>query len=228
MNHFDIIIVGAGPAGTACALSLKDSGLKVLILDKNTFPRDKVCGDAIPNTVPKALKMLDENYLEALRSFPEKINIDSCKVIAPSGKSVTLHFKLEGYASARMDFDNFMLKLAEKESMASIVTGDGVQEVTMSHDQVEVTTEKGNRFYSKIIIGCDGAHSVLNKKLTTTKIDHDHYIGAVRAYYKNVKGLQPNTMEIHLVKGFMPGYFWIFPLTNNSCNTGFRMVSSSI
>lgn len=228
MHTYDIIIVGSGPAGVGCALSLKGSGLKVLVIDKSTFPRDKVCGDAIPNTVPKALKMLDEKYLTALRSFPDKVSIDSCKVVAPSGKSVTLHFKLEGYASTRMDFDNFMVNLAQKESQATFMFGEGLTEVIILNDVVEVKTDKGNRFTSKLIIGCDGAHSVLNKKLTSTKVDHDHYIGAVRAYYKYVKGLQPNTMEIHLVKGFMPGYFWIFPLTNNTCNTGFGMVSSSI
>jgi len=228
MKYYDIIIVGSGPAGCACALSLKGSGLRVLVIDKSTFPRDKVCGDAIPNTVPKALMMLDEKYLTALRAFPEKVNIDSCKVVAPSGKSVTLHFKLEGYASTRLDFDNFMVNLAEQESQAAVITGEGLTDVILSNNHVEVTTDKGNRYTSKLIIGCDGAHSVLNKKLTSTKVDHNHYIGAVRAYYKNVKGLQPNTMEIHLVKGFMPGYFWIFPLTNNTCNTGFGMVSSSI
>ena len=107
-TNYDIIIAGSGPAGTACALALKGSGLRVLVLDKNTFPRDKVCGDAIPNTVPKALRMLDEKYLQALRAFPKKVVIDSCKVVAPSGKNVTLHFKLEGYASARIDFDEFI------------------------------------------------------------------------------------------------------------------------
>ena len=228
MNNYDIIIVGSGPAGSACALSLKGSGRKVLVIDKCVFPRDKICGDAIPNTVPKALRILDEKYLAALRAFPEKVGIDSCKVVAPSGKSVTLQFKLEGYASTRMDFDNFMVTLAQKESQATFVFGEGITDVTIQNDFVEVTSDKGNRYFSKLIIGCDGAHSVLNKKLTTTKVDHNHYIGAVRAYYKNVKGLQPNTMEIHLVKGYMPGYFWIFPLTNNTCNTGFGMVSSSI
>ncbi len=228
MHNYDIIIVGSGPAGCACALSLKGSGLRVLVIDKSNFPRDKVCGDAIPNTVSKALRMLDEKYLAALRAFPEKVSIDSCKVVAPSGKFVTLHFKLEGYASMRMEFDHFMVNLAKKESQATFITGEEIKDVTVSNSHVEVTTDKGNSFSSQLIIGCDGAHSVLNKKLTSTKVDHNHYIGAVRAYYKNVKGLQPNTMEIHLVKGFMPGYFWIFPLTNNTCNTGFGMVSTSI
>src|SRR5215203_3085493 len=94
---YDIIIAGSGPAGTACALSLKGSGLRTLVIDKSNFPRDKICGDAIPNTVPKALRQLDEAYLEKLRAFPGKYPIKSCLVVAPSGKKVTLDFSLEGY-----------------------------------------------------------------------------------------------------------------------------------
>ena len=227
-STYDIIIAGAGPAGTACALALKNSGLRVLVIDKNTFPRDKVCGDAIPNTVPKALRMLDEKYLEALRVFPKKVVIDSCKVVAPSGKNVTLHFKLEGYASARFDFDHFMQQLAEKESGATFISNCGVKDVSRQGEVLIINTEDGKSYHTKMVIGCDGAHSVINKKLTGTKIDHRHYIGAVRAYYKNVSGTSPNTMEIHLVKDFMPGYFWIFPLTDNTFNIGYGMVSEAI
>ena len=46
-KKFDVVIVGAGPAGSACAIKLADSGLKIALLDKATFPRDKTCGDAL-------------------------------------------------------------------------------------------------------------------------------------------------------------------------------------
>lgn len=227
-SHYDIIIAGAGPAGTGCALALKNSGLKVLVVDKNLFPRDKICGDAIPNTVPKALRMLDERYLHELRAFPEKVIIDSCKVVAPSGKEVTLQFKLEGYASTRVAFDSFMVELAKRESGATFITGTGVKDVEQKDQVMSVTTENNDHYTCSMIIGCDGAQSVVNKKLTSTKVDHRHYIGAVRCYYRNVSGTSPNTMEIHLVKGFMPGYFWIFPLPDNTFNIGYGMVSEAI
>jgi geranylgeranyl reductase family protein len=227
-SHYDIIIAGAGPAGTGCALALKNSGLKVLVVDKNKFPRDKICGDAIPNTVPKALRMLDERYLHELRAFPEKVIIDSCKVVAPSGKEVTLQFKLEGYASTRVAFDSFMVELAKRESGATFITGTGVKDVEQHGELMSVTTENNDIYSCSMIIGCDGAQSVVNKKLTATKVDHRHYIGAVRCYYRNVSGTSPNTMEIHLVKGFMPGYFWIFPLPDNTFNIGYGMVSEAI
>ncbi len=59
-KEYDVIIVGAGPAGSVCALSLKDSGLKVALIDQYIFPRDKICGDALPgpclNNISKLVK----------------------------------------------------------------------------------------------------------------------------------------------------------------------------
>ena len=60
MNLFDVVIVGAGPAGCTLALALKDSGLRVALLDKSSFPRDKICGDAIPYEAYQTLKQIDE------------------------------------------------------------------------------------------------------------------------------------------------------------------------
>ena len=59
---YDVAIVGAGPAGSACALALRRSGLRVALLDKATFPRDKVCGDAVPGHALKALRQLDPAF----------------------------------------------------------------------------------------------------------------------------------------------------------------------
>jgi flavin-dependent dehydrogenase len=57
-KHFDVIIVGAGPAGASCALALQNANLNILLLDKHSFPRDKVCGDAIGG---RSIKLLEKN-----------------------------------------------------------------------------------------------------------------------------------------------------------------------
>ena len=64
-KDFDVVIIGAGPAGTSCALALRKSGLKVALLDKRKFPRDKTCGDAIPGPTHRYLK-------EILSEFPDR------------------------------------------------------------------------------------------------------------------------------------------------------------
>ena len=71
-EKFDVIICGAGPAGSTCALALGSSGLKVALVDKSNFPRDKICGDAIAAYVPKVLNAINPDYSKALADFAEK------------------------------------------------------------------------------------------------------------------------------------------------------------
>jgi flavin-dependent dehydrogenase len=59
-------------------------------------------------------------------------------------------------------------------------------------------------------------------------VDRKHYSGATRQYYRNIKGLEGNALEVYFLKGYLPGYFWIFPLSNNEANVGFGMLSSTI
>jgi flavin-dependent dehydrogenase len=63
MDTCDVLIVGGGPAGAACAWRLRDSGLRVTILDKATFPRDKVCGGWITPAVLEELKIQPDEYV---------------------------------------------------------------------------------------------------------------------------------------------------------------------
>lgn len=227
-NIYDIIIAGAGPAGTACALALKDAGLRVAVFDKHTFPRDKVCGDAIPSRVPKVLKTISKEVAFEISLFELKVNIHSCRVVAPNGNHVDVFFSLDGYISKRMDFDNKMAELMKKHSMAHFFEGNAITDVTIEKEVVSVKTSEENDFQSKIIIGCDGAHSVVEKKLVDVKLDMKHHTGAVRAYYKNIQDVEEDRMEIHLLQEYPSAYFWIFPLQNKTANVGFGMLSEKI
>ncbi|HKR03215.1 MAG TPA: NAD(P)/FAD-dependent oxidoreductase [Bacteroidia bacterium] len=227
-NTFDIIIVGAGPAGTACAIALKDSGLKIAVLEKHKFPRDKVCGDAIPSRVPKVLRSIAPGIADEIKSFDKKITIRGCKVVAPNLNHVDIFFKLDGYISTRLDFDNKMAEVMKKYSAVTFYEADPVNDVTVTEDGVEIKSEKNILLRSKLVIGCDGAHSVIEKKLTATKMDPKHYTGAVRAYYKNIAATGDEMMEIHLLKEYPAAYFWIFPLQNKIANVGFGMLSEKI
>ena len=227
-NHtYDILISGAGPAGTACALTLKDSGLSVAVLEKESFPRDKVCGDAVPTTARKVLQSLSPAYLEALESFPEKMKVGGCRVVAPNLDFCDVHFKLGGYTSARMDFDAFMYDLAVKHAGVDFYLKEAVTGAGRKDGLMEVQTSNNKTFRAKLLIACDGAHSILTKKLTDTRMHPMHHSGAVRAYYRNIAGTEPGLMEIHFLKDFLPGYFWIFPLQNQLANVGFGVLTQT-
>ena len=226
-KEFDVIICGAGPAGCTCALSLADSGLRVAVLEKNSFPRDKTCGDAVAAYVPKVLATINSSLTRSLGDFTEKISVNTCRLVAPNQKAFDLRFSQTGFISRRMDWDNFLFEKASAQNNTTFFLNHTIRDITITSDGVTVMA--GNtEFKGSMVIGCDGAHSVVNRKITGTRPDPDHHCGAVRAYYSNVSGIPHDTFEIHLIKDLLPGYFWIFPVKNNMANVGLGVLSAVI
>ena len=94
---YDIVILGAGPAGTACALALKDSALKVALIDKASFPRDKVCGDAIPGPAVRILRAISPATSQRFDAFQHKRLSRGGTAIAPNHTAFSIQFQTEGY-----------------------------------------------------------------------------------------------------------------------------------
>ena len=199
------------------------------MLDKAKFPRDKVCGDAIGGRVKHVLNRINPQYAKRLEAFPSTNISSSWSLHAPNGKSVDLHFVNPGYVSKREDFDNFLLDLVKEKGGTDIRENFKVDKIIQENGLNILMNENGVALSCKLLIACDGAHSVVAKNLSNFKVNLKNYSGAVRAYYKNVGGIQnPHCIEIHLLKDFLPGYFWIFPLPDNACNVGFGMLSDDI
>ena len=108
---YDVVISGAGPAGCTCALALGSSGLRVALVDKEKFPRSKVCGDAVAAYVPKVLNTIDPSYALAFDSVSGKNPVDTLRFVAPNAKSIDLEFKEQGSVITRQRFDTFLLDL---------------------------------------------------------------------------------------------------------------------
>lgn len=224
---FDVIICGAGPAGSTCALALADSGLRVAVLEKNSFPRDKTCGDAVAAYVPKVLGTISTSLATSLEGFTEKVSVNACRLVAPNQKAFDLCFSETGFISRRIDFDNFLFDKASALTNTMFFLNHAISDVTITRDGVTVLAGE-TEFKGSIVIGCDGAHSVVNRKITGTRPDPNHHCGGVRAYYSNVSGIPDHTFEIHLIKELLPGYFWIFPVKNNLANVGLGVLSDVI
>jgi menaquinone-9 beta-reductase len=228
IKHFDVIILGAGPAGSTATIALQKSGLKVALLEKETFPRDKICGDAVSSVVKRILRQLNPELETQLEQFEEKVYIEKAKLYSPKFESLEIAFSKKGHCIKRLVFDNWLFEIAKQNINAEIFQNILVESVSTTDEFAEVKLEDGTIFRAKIILGCDGAHSIVAKKLAAFKVDRKHYSGAVRQYYKNVKGLEGNALEVYFLNGYLPGYFWIFPLKNNEANVGFGMLSDTI
>ncbi|MDQ6813170.1 MAG: geranylgeranyl reductase family protein [Bacteroidota bacterium] len=228
VKEYDVIIVGAGPAGSSCALTLQNSGLRVALLDKATFPRDKVCGDAIPGLAIKTLKSISPDFIHSFKGFEDKLKIDKTALNHQKG-SIEVNWSGEAYTSTRFSFDNFLFSLVKANTSTDIYLNAMPSTIVVNEGEVVVTDKKtGIIFKSQMIVGSDGAQSVVAKQLANRTIDRNHYIGSVRAYFHNVGGIQKNLTEIYLNKKIFPGYLWIFPLPGNKSNVGLGVLSSAI
>lgn len=225
---FDIAICGAGPAGSTCALALKNAGLKVVLIDKAIFPRDKICGDAVSSITKRVLRQLNPNYEQELLQFESKAYITQAKLYSPRFESLEINFAKTGHCIKRIEFDNWLYNLAIRENKElHLKMGSAIKDIS-KEEIFRIQLDSGEEIKSKILIACDGAHSVATKKIAKIKVDRKHYSGAVRQYYSNVSGLTGNALEVYFLKDYLPGYFWIFPLPNNQANVGFGMLSDTI
>lgn len=219
-THYDVIIVGAGPAGSACALSLKNSGLSVAILDKEKFPRNKTCGDAIPGPALKYLSQINPQSAEDFTLLKDKYQVTKSTMYTGKGRSLTLSWVLKAYNSKRSSFDGFLLNEVKKYTAFPVVDNARVKSVKQidNHIQVQLLDDKAN-LTCKMIIGCDGANSIVAKDLLHPPHKKEHGSLAVRAYFKKVD-MPALTNEFFLLKK-MTGYFWIFQVNEEEYNVGY-------
>jgi menaquinone-9 beta-reductase len=227
MSMYDVVIVGGGPAGSTAAMYFKNSGKKVILLDKANFPRDKTCGDAQGN---RAAAIIEELGIYEEYEKLEGQKIYGITTSSPNGKQVHLDVaerdkEAPGYVHTRMIFDNFLFENAKKCVETRTVS---VIDVIVEDNYVKgvlIKNEKGENeeIRSKLVLASDGALSVVARKFGLDKNPPEHFIAAIRAYYKNVDGMT-DRIEIHMIKNLIPGYFWIFPLPNNEANVGLGMI----
>lgn len=232
--EFDLIIVGAGPAGFSCAYQLRNQNLKIIIIDQATFPRDKICGDALSADVVNQLYRMDSSLGEKFESFAQKIGSHGVRFVAPNHAFLDINYQnpnhgnAAGYISKRIDFDHFLFQQMKNQSNLEILLAEKVLDITKAANGIELRTDK-RVVNAQMIIGADGAHSIVNRKLGSIKVEKDHYCAGIRQYFEGVTGFHTNHyIELHFYKELLPGYFWIFPLPNGQANVGLGMLSSEV
>src|SRR3989344_480926 len=238
-NEFDVIVVGGGPGGSTTASFLSKNGARVLLLDKASFPRDKTCGDAIGRRCEAVMKEL------GIPGEVEKVphakiygvtfsapNGKICEIAVPKGRASDY-----SYCSRREVFDNIVFQFAKKQKNVQAIENfmvtdvlkenKGGEDFVVGVKGIDLKSKKETEFRAKVVVGADGALSVVAKKLGLNEVDLQHHCVALRAYYEGVEGLT-DKIEIHFVESAMPGYFWIFPVEDGKANVGIGMLSNEI
>ena len=244
---FDAIVVGGGPGGSAAASYLALEGKKVLLIEKFTWPRDKVCGDAVGGKSLSHVKALGvKEELEATPHF----RVTGIRFSSPNGNSVRVALPEEdverleaGYSLPRKRFDWLMFNRANELVLEN--GGAVVQNCTVRSAIVEEGRIKGVKailkddsevfWFSKWTVGAGGyqcpvARTIIKDVHNEELVDRNHYCGGYREYWRGVKGCEGNVgdIEIHFVDSIAPGYFWIFPTSENISNVGIGVVLSEL
>lgn len=198
MKKTDVLVVGAGPAGSMCAYLLQKAGIPNILIDHATFPRDKICGGGL---TPKCWKLLDElipglkyNY-NSVRKFKLQVD-DSAYCEFESGLELRL--------VKRKEFDDFLRK-------TYIAAGGQYQQGAFLRyeekaDEVIVTLKSGEQIACRYLVGADGSNSAIRHQLKGCR---DKGMLILEQY---VDKSADNAIEIKLSRKYdLCGYFYRFP-----------------
>ncbi len=237
MPDADVIVVGAGPGGSATAANLARRGLSVLLLEKATFPRDKICGDGLTPRAVRALTKLGVDITPA-NGFHRN---DGLKVTGGGTTDLVMpwpdltDFPNFGLTCSRMQLDEKLARHAQACG-ATLVEGATVVAPILGDDGriAGVRTKAGEEYRAPVVVAADGVSSRLGVAMGVQKLDTRPMGVAVRAYYRSPRG-DDHYMESWLElwdgepghSNVLPGYGWIFPLGNGVVNVGLGILSTS-
>lgn len=225
----DVIVVGAGPAGAICASYLAKAGVDVLLLDKEVFPRDKVCGDMITETVANHVTKLEAaDKLDKMSVF-----VNQMLMVGNNGVEALVPF--ECYGTRRRDFDQLMLETAISWG-AEFRPGCRVVGLVRQRGSIcGVRVRSGgveSELYCKVVIGADGAFSPVAKEAGLMKEAPASMSIGMSAYFEGVRFDRNIAIGQYSAYGAVffdarvaPGYLWVLPsgdggVLHGHCNVG--------
>ncbi len=227
-ENYDLAILGGGPAGTACALSLKESGLRIALIEKQEFPKDKVCGDSIPGEAIQILKNILPDFDIEFGRILQKLKITR-SAFHYNNRVFRQHWDNEAYTCRRLYFDEFLLSQVASQPLTRIFRGAKIGDIIGRSDGFELTTTDGKlKIGCRMIAGCDGINGLTSRVLAGNTISRKHHVSAVRAYFNGVSGIHDDQTEFYAGAKYGSGYFWIFPIYGGLVNAGFGMLSNEI
>ena len=205
-QFLDVIIIGGGLAGLCNAIHLSKLGKKVLLIEKNEYPKHKVCGEYISNEVLPYLGFLEVNpfYFGAVK-------IKNFQLSTTKNNIISAKLPLGGFGISRYTLD---LALAEKAKENGVtILQDTVLDVTFIKDFFQVETKQNSIYTSKIAIGAFGKRSLLDVKMERNFIQKKSPYLGVKIHVKG--NFKEDLVALHNFKG---GYCGVSKVENNAIN----------
>lgn len=206
-NHSaDIIIIGGGLAGLVSAIHLSKSGLSVILIEKNEYPKHKVCGEYISNEVLPYLQHLGADPMTTGAKKISRFLLSTTR-----GKTIETKLPLGGFGVSRYTLDRFLVQNAIKNN--TVVIQDTVSDIQFENDAFKVTTKEGKEFSSKIVIGAFGKRSNMDITLNRAFIKNRSPFVAVKTHMRG--NFPEGLVALHNFDG---GYCGVSHVENGDLN----------
>ena len=206
MKNKEVLIIGGGLAGLTAAIHLSKIGFQVTVVEKNEFPKHKVCGEYISNEVLPYLSWLNLNIADL-----HPTNITGIEFSTASGKTIKNSLPLGGFGISRYTLDEYLYKKAIANGCEIIK--DTVESILFNNEEFTVTTSDKTILKSEIVIGAFGKRSNIDQKLNRNFIQKKSPWLAVKAHYSG--DFANNLVGLHNFKG---GYCGVSKVENDKIN----------
>jgi geranylgeranyl reductase family protein len=222
VNGLDLLVVGAGPGGIAAALRAHERGLRVLVVDKATFPRDKTCGDGL---TAGALRLLEQMGVD-IPAMASCASVAETVLVSPNGRQVSLPMPTDGQYSVvvpRLDLDAALVTHARGRGL-KITEGCALTGLDDTPSGAHAELDDGTTVDASFIVAADGHWSTV-RRLREPNAERD--LGTWHAFRQYFRGVEDRRQWVLFERDLLPGYAWVFPLPDGRANVGFGVLRAS-
>ena len=232
-----VCILGAGPGGCVAALQLAKKGVPVVVLEKATFPRDKVCGDALSGKVMRTLERVDPELAKVVKQDARAMPSWGVTFVAPSGRSLRVPFsrntgigEAPGRDPASLGSGLDPVRADQEHRRRHGAGRDGRRNVRTHGDGWVIGNKKqGELVCARLILDASGANSVFARQVAGLPMEPRHHAAGVRAYFSGVKDLDPAGLHrTALPKGITTGLPLGLPASDGRANVGLGLRSDVV
>ena len=202
----EITIIGGGLAGLTAAIHLSKIGLKVTLIEKNEYPKHKVCGEYISNEVLSYFDWLTLDITELNPTHITKLDFSTS-----DGKIIHCDLPLGGFGVSRYSLDDFLYKKAIQNGCEII--HESVDDIVFENEHFTITTSNNIKITSNLVIGAFGKRSNIDQRLKRKFVQKKSHWLAVKAHYSG--DFSNDLVGLHNFEG---GYCGISKIENNTVN----------